>query len=203
VTSEKLRRAAALGIPALEELSNEHPGDVAALRELAFAYDGAGRSSDALRVVERTAAAAHGAMPRDLVRVVVRAASKFDTVDEAFRLLEGPLSQDGVEALLELSSDTSTTEETRARASRSLAKPNVRKNASESTGFLLDLKASTSCEARRQVLGRGEHADGRALPALRALKNTRGCGKHGADDCHRCLRGDPGLDRALHAAEAR
>ena len=201
---EKTRRAAALGIPALEELSNEFPGDVAVLRELAFSYDGAGRSSDALRAVERAAAAARGAMPRDLVRVVVRAASKFDTVDEAFRLLEGPLLQDGVEALLELSTDASTTEETRARASRSLTKANVRKNASESTGFLLDLRATTSCEAKRQVLGRGgEHADGRALPALRALKNTHGCGKHGTDDCHRCLRGDPSLDRALHAAEAR
>jgi serine/threonine-protein kinase len=143
-------------------------------------------------------------MPRDLIRIVVRAASRFETVDDAFRLLEGPLLQDGVEALLELSSDASTTAETRARASRSLTKANVRKNASESTGFLLDLRATNTCEAKRQVLGRGgDHADGRALPALRALKSTHGCGKHGTDDCHRCLRGDPNLDRALHAAEAR
>jgi serine/threonine-protein kinase len=206
-TKERIRRAAVLGIPALEELSGELPGDVAVLRELAFAYDGAGRSSDALRTVERAASAAtaaRGAMPRDLVRIVVRAASRFDTVDEAFRLLEGPLLQDGVEALLELSSDTSAPEDTRARATKSLAKPDVRRNASEQTGFLLDLRAATSCEAKRQLLGRGgEHADGRALPALRALRSTHGCGKHGTDDCHRCLRGDPGLDRALRAAEAR
>ncbi|AKV00436.1 serine/threonine protein kinase [Labilithrix luteola] len=201
---DAIHRAAVLGIPALEDLSHTYPEDVAILRELAFAYDGAGRPSDALRVVERAANGAKGPMPRDLVRIIVRAASKFDSSDEAFRLLEGPLGQDGVEALLELSSDTSTTAETRERASRSLTKPSVRKNASESTGFLLDLKAATSCESRRQLLGRGvDLADARALPALRALRNTHGCGRHGTDDCHKCLRSDPSLERAIRAAGAR
>lgn len=199
-----VHRAAVLGVPALEDLAKAYPDDVSVLRELAFAYDGAGRPSDALQAVERATTSSKGPMPRDLVRIIVRATSKFDTADEAFRLLEGPLGQDGVEALLELSADTSTTPEARERASRSLTKPNVRKNASESTGFLLDLKAATSCENRRQVLGRGvDLADARALPALRALRNTHGCGRHGSDDCHKCLRGDPNLERAIRAAGAR
>jgi serine/threonine-protein kinase len=199
---ERLHHAAALGIPALEDLSSEFPEDVAVLRELAFAYDGAGRSSDALRTVEHAAAAAKGTKIRDLVRIVIRAASRFETADDAFRLLEGPLGPDGVEALLELSSDASVNAEARARASRSLAKGAVRQNASEATGFLLDLRAATTCEAKRQVLARGgQYADNRALPTLRALKNTYGCGRHGNEDCHRCLRGDPSLDRAIRAAE--
>jgi serine/threonine-protein kinase len=143
-------------------------------------------------------------MPRDIVRIVLRSATKFDTADEAFRLLEGPLGPDGVEGLLELASDTGASSDTRARAGKSLAKPEVRKNASDSTALLLDLRAATSCEAKRQVLVRAkDHADSRALPALRALKNTHGCGRHGNDDCHRCLRGDAALDRAIQAAEAR
>ncbi len=201
---ERIHGAAALGTPALEQLADEFPGDAAVLRELAFAYDAAGRPADALRAVDRTARLTTGTTPRDLVRVVVRAASKFETADEAFRLLEGPLGQDGVEGLLELSADASASSDTRARASRSLAKPAVRKNASEATGFLLDLKSASSCEAKRQLLDQHhEQADGRALPALRALRNTYGCGRHGHDDCHRCLRGKPTLDRAIHAAEAR
>ena len=38
------------------------------------------------------------------------------------------------------------------------------------------------------------------LPALTALKTTRGCGSRGRYDCYRCLRSDGALDRAIAAA---
>ena len=66
---------------------------------------------------------------------------------------------------------------------------------------MLDLTAASGCEAKREVLVRaGAQADGRALPALNALKHTRGCGHRGKQDCYRCLRGDDTLDRAIAAA---
>ncbi len=198
--SPALRSAAAKGPAALEALADEFPEDPAVLRELAFAYDGAGRTSDALRVIRRQVDAGVP-VPRELVRVVMRAASKFETADDAFSLLETKLGADGIDALLELSESKDIPPATRAAAASSLTKPAVRANATGATAFLLDLTTASGCEAKREVLVRaGAQADGRALPALNALKNTRGCGRRGKQDCNRCLRGDDTLDRALTAA---
>ncbi len=195
-----LRAAAAKGPAALETLADEYPDDGAVLRELAFAYDGAGRTSDALRVIRRQIDAG-APVPRELVRLVMRAASKFETSEDAFTLLEGPLGVDGIDALIELSESKDIPPTTRATAVRSLAKPAVRAKATPATAVLLELSAATNCEAKREVLVRsGAQADGRALPALTALKNTRGCGSRGKHDCYRCLRGDDTLDRAIAAA---
>jgi serine/threonine-protein kinase len=197
----KIRAAAAKGPAALETLAEEFPEDGAVLRELAFAYDAAGRTSEALSVIRREAAAGLGLVPRDFVRLVMRAATKFETSDEAFALLEGPLGADGIDALLELSESKDVPATTQAAAARSLAKPAVRANATGPTALLLDLSAATSCEAKREVLVRvGAQADARALPALNALKTTRGCGSRGRYDCYRCLRSDDTLDRAIEAA---
>ena len=195
-----VRAAAGKGPAALETLADEFPEDAAVLRELAFAYDGAGRTSDALRVIRRQIDAG-APVPRELVRVVMRAASKFETSDDAFGLLETKLGADGIDALLELSESKDIPPATRAAAVRSLAKPAVRANATGATALLLDLTAATGCEAKREVLVRaGAQADGRALPALSTLKNTRGCGHRGKQDCYRCLRGDDTLERAIAAA---
>ena len=197
----EVRAAAAKGPAALETLAEQFPLDGAVSRELAFAYDGAGRTSDALRVIRLQAEAGVVPVPRDLVRVVIRAASKFETSEDAFTLLEGQLGADGVDALLELSESKDIPPTTRATAVRSLAKPAVRAKATGATAVLLDLGAASGCEAKREVLVRsGAQADVRALPALTAMKNTRGCGSRGKHDCFRCLRGDDTLDRAIAAA---
>ena len=199
-SSPALRSAAAKGPAALEALADEFPEDAAVLRELAFAYDGAGRTSDALRVIRRQVDAGVP-VPRELLRVVMRAASKFETADDAFSLLETKLGADGIDALLELSESKDIPPATRAAAASSLTKPAVRANATGATAFLLDLTAASGCEAKREVLVRaGAQADGRALAALNALKNARGCGRRGKQDCNRCLRGDDTLDRAITAA---
>jgi serine/threonine-protein kinase len=197
----EVRAAAAKGPAALEALAEQFPDDGAVTRELVFAYDGAGRTSDALRVIRRQAEAGVVPVPRELVRVVMRAASKFETSEDAFSLLEGQLGADGIDALLELSESKDIPATTRAAAVRSLAKPAVRANATGATAVLLELSAASGCEAKREVLVRvGAQADARALPALTAMRNTRGCGSRGRHDCYRCLRGDDTLERAIAAA---
>jgi eukaryotic-like serine/threonine-protein kinase len=203
-SAEAIRAAAAKGPVALEELAAKRPGDVAVLRELAFAYDAAGRPSDALAAVQRAVTAAPGAVPIDLVRIVARAASKFETADAAFALLEDSLGEPGVDALIELSESTSAPPATRARAQKSLTRGSVRQKASPAAAILLDLRAATTCEERRNVVGRAvEHADARAVPELMALAKKGGCGRRRRHDCHPCLRKDDTLSRALAAAEAR
>src|SRR5690606_2643862 len=102
---EELRAAVVAGPVALETLAEKYPRDTTLLRELAFAYDGAGRPSEALGAVRRLAEAASSNrtdVPRDVVPIVMRAAARFEVADEAFRLLEESLGVAGVEGLLEL-----------------------------------------------------------------------------------------------------
>jgi serine/threonine-protein kinase len=200
---EELRAAATKGPAALEELAARFPKDPVVARELAFAYDAAGRNFDALRVVRLMAEADPKSVPRDLLRVVMRAASKLEASDEAFRLLEGPLGADGVDALIELAESKDVPASTSSRAQKSLTKPTVRANASPPLAFLLELGGASTCEAKHDVLvGSGSQADARALTALRALEVKHGCGKRRRFDCHPCLRKDDALARAIEAAQS-
>jgi len=200
---EEVRAAATKGPAALEELAAKFPKDPAVARELAFAYDAAGRSTDAVRVVRLMAEADPTGVPRDLVRIVMRAASKVEASDEAFRLLEGPLGADGVDALIELAESKDVPASTAARAQKSLTKATVRANASPALVFLIDLGNASTCEERHDLLvSSGSKADARALTALRALETKHGCGRRRRFDCNPCLRKDDALARAIEAAQA-
>lgn len=199
----EIRAAAIKGPAALEELAATYPKDAAVTRELAFAYDAAGRNSDALRVVRLMAEADPKGVPRDLLRLVIRAASKLETTDEAFRLLEGPLRAGGVDALIELAESKDVPSSIASRAERSLAKATVRANASPSSAFLLELRSASTCDERHDVLVRsGSQADARAREALHALESKHGCGRRRRGDCNPCLRKDDALARAIEAADA-
>jgi len=200
---EEIRAAAIRGPAALEELADAFPKDPAILRELAFAYDAAGRSSDAVRVVRLMAEADPKGVPTEVVRIATRAAATPETSDEAFRLLEGPLGSEGVDALIELAEGKNVTASTSVRAQRSLSKTTVRASASPAAAFLLDLGDASTCEEKHDLLlSSGNHADARALPSLRALESRYGCGRRRRNDCHSCLRTDRALERAIEAARS-
>ena len=204
---ERLRAAAVKGPSALEALAEEFPADPQVLRELAIAYDGAGRTSDALRTVRLAASAEHegheGVAP-ELLRIVVRATSRPESADEAFGLLQDSLGNEGIDALLDLSERRDVAPATRARASKLLGDPAVRAKAPPATAVLLDLAGATTCEGKREALPRvRDEADTRALASLRALKNRRGCGSRGRHDCYGCLRGDDLLDQTIEAVNQR
>jgi serine/threonine-protein kinase len=199
---EEVRAAAIKGPAALEELAVKYPKDPAVARELAFAYDSAGRYTDALRVVRLSVEADPQGYSPDLIRIVSRAASKVDSSDEAFRLLEGPLGARGVDALIELSESNDLPYATSSHAQRSLGKATVRANASPAAGFLLDLRTAPTCEERHDVLVRsGANADARALGVLHFLEVKHGCGRRQRYDCNPCLRKDDALSHAIEAAE--
>jgi hypothetical protein len=69
---------------------------------------------------------------------------------------------------------------------------------------VLDLRAATSCEGKREVLSRAEeHGDARALKLLKPMAARSGCGFLGINDCFPCLRQDKVLADAIAAIEAR
>jgi serine/threonine-protein kinase len=202
-TPEEIRAAAIKGPAALEELATTFPKDPAVSRELAFSYDSAGRSTDALRVVRLMAETDAAGLPPDVIRIVIRAASKVEVSDEAFRLLEGPLGSGGVDALFELAERKDIPSSTSSRAQSALAKATVRANASPSAAFILDLRAASTCEERHDLLVQsGSNADARASAALRALETRYGCGRRGRYDCNPCLRKDEALAGAIEAARS-
>jgi serine/threonine-protein kinase len=197
---EEIRAAALKGTTALEDLAAKFPQDPAVSRELAFAYDAGGRSSDALRIVRLMAESDPKNIAPDLMRVVSRAASKPDTSDEAFGLLEGPLGSNGVDALIALADSKDVPASTSTHAQRSLAKPAVRASASPAAAFLIDIRVASTCDERHEVLLRsGKQADARASVVLHAL-DRHDCGRRRRDDCNPCLRKDDALARATEAA---
>ncbi|MDB4944367.1 MAG: serine/threonine protein kinase [Labilithrix sp.] len=200
----RVKAAIALGPEALEALGKEFPDDASLLPRLAVAQQAQGRTAEALRTV-RAAIAAHPEAVNDdeLVDLVSTAAArgKGEDDDEAFALLEGPLGARGVDALIELASGKTSV---KVRATRSLARPEVRAHASPAAAAFLDLKAATTCTAKHDVLPRvKESGDARVAPALKTLKATRGCGFLGRNDCWACLRRDGALEEATTAVETR
>jgi serine/threonine protein kinase len=210
---DRVKAAVALGPEALETLAKEFPDDPSILQKLAVAYQAQGKNHEALTAVRALLVAQPAAANDDeILQVVTTLASKGqgNDDDEAFTLLEGPLGASGVDALIDLTVRAPGREgrdvrDHRARAAKSLAKPEVRAHASPAAAILLDFKAQTTCAAKHDLLGRAkDEGDARILPALKVLKVTRGCGGFlRAGDCHPCMRKDSALDDAIAAVEAR
>jgi eukaryotic-like serine/threonine-protein kinase len=207
---DRVKTAVALGPDALAALATEFPEDPALLQKLAVAYQAQGKSAEAMRTVRALLVANPAAATDDeLVQLVMTIAAKGqgEADDEAFALLEGPLGERGVDALIELTARGPGREirDLRARATKSLAKPEVRAHASQAAAVLLDMKLADKCEAKHDLLGRAkDHGDARVLSSLKPLKSTRGCGgfmRRG--DCWPCLRKDSALEDAITAIEAR
>jgi eukaryotic-like serine/threonine-protein kinase len=208
---DRVETAVALGPAALDALTKEYPEDFTLLRKLAVAQQAQGKSLDAIRTVRALLTAnPPSATDDETVQLVMTIAAKGqgEADDAAFALLEGPLGERGVDALIELTAPGPGREirDLRARASKSLAKPEVRAHASQSAAVLLEMKAADKCDAKHELLGRAkEHGDARILPALKQLKVTNGCraGFRRVGDCWPCLRKDTALDDAVTAVEAR
>ncbi len=197
-----MRVAVAGGVAAIQALAEEFPEDASVQRELAMSLHTAGRNADALRAVEATARLDPNTVDTSLLGVVVQLAERRDSSDDAFALLEGPLKSRGVDGLLELA--TSKVAAVKSRALSSLARPDVRSNASPAATIVLDMKSANSCAAKHEVIERAKEAgDDRVLSTLKALKNPRGCGFMRMRDCHPCLRKDDALEDAIKAIEAR
>jgi serine/threonine-protein kinase len=197
-SAAQLVQAKATGATALEALAKEFPNDAAVQVELAKAYAKDGRTLDMLHVVMKLEQAA---IDDDVLDLVVAAAQKPDTADEAFGILESSLGARGVDGLIDLSQQKPPA---RQRAQKALAKPEIRGRASAAASIFLDFKAARDCKAKHELLGRvKDNGDTRLLAVLKPMKKETGCGFLGNKDCWSCMRKDDDLDDAVRAIEGR
>jgi len=209
---DRVKAAVAIGPEGLEALAKEFPEDTSILLRLAIAQQMQGKSTQAIATVKGLVDANPAAADDDeLVQLVTTIAVKGqgEADDDAFALLEGRLGARGVDALVELTARGQVQgqpgRDLRARATRSLAKPDVRAHASPAAAVLLDFKGDTSCSGRHELLGRvKDNGDTRVLPTLKQLRITRGCGGiFRKGDCWPCMRKDTALEDAITAIDAR
>ena len=95
----------------------------------------------------------------DRIAIVVYAAHRPDTTDEAFYLLEGPLGATGVDVLIDMSASKGVAANVRTRATRSLARIDVRANASAAAGAFLDLKAAVTGRDDKAIIAEVERGE--------------------------------------------
>ena len=202
--ADQVTAAASQGAAALQALASTYPEDPAIPKRLALVDSDSGRTGEALAAIRSLAKIDAAAVDDSVLQIVIRAAQRPDTADEAFALLEGPLGAAGVDGLVELSTNKAIPATPRLRATRSLARPEIRAKASAAANLMLDLKGATTCTVRKDWVGRAKDVgDGRALVTLRAMRQTHGCGFLGTRDCWSCLRRDETLEDAIQAIETR
>ena len=193
--------AAAGSAPALSALSMEFPKDLALARRVPFAWASAGKPDEAMKSVRSLLAvddtAASDPKIIELVKGVAEKETPSEADEDAYALLEGPLGAKGVDALIELAPK-------RFRAQKSLGKPDVRAHASPASSLLIDMRDARTCQAKRDLMPSAKDVgDQRALPFLKQLRSTTGCGILKRFDCWGCLRKDNALEAAIEGVEAR
>lgn len=185
----ELAAAAAAGTEALQQLAQRFPEDPAVMRELFLVQAGNPKAhSAALRAARRLLDASPDAADDEEVRraLVGIANGPTDTATIALDLMANEMGKRGTELLFDVANGSVMLSKT--KASKLLADPEIRKNATPALLIANDLRASLPC-ARKALFARAKtEADARSLPLLKPLLNTA-CGgffRRGAE-CYRCF----------------
>jgi eukaryotic-like serine/threonine-protein kinase len=195
------------GIKDLEALWVQYPNDLAVQKALAQAYSKAKRHVDALGILKKMLGQAPElATDPALDPIINDALASPAGVDSAFAILEGPMKAEGARVLYGLGYENKPPYNLAARARKSLADPEVAKNMPAALKGAIELRnAPAACNARKEVIEKFKNDfDATALPILRSMTKTTGCGgffKRG--DCWPCMREDGFLNKVIAAVEAK
>jgi tRNA A-37 threonylcarbamoyl transferase component Bud32 len=195
------------GIRELEALSLEHPDDPTVGKAMAQAYSKAKRHVDALGVVKRLVVA-HPALVRDPAfdPILDEALAVPASVDGAFALLEGAMKAEGARILYAMAYDGRGPQHLAARAKKALADPEVNRAMSPALRGVVELRAAPfACKDRKVVIEKyRDDFDALALPMLKSMTKTTGCGGFfKRADCWPCLREDGLLAKVIASVEER
>jgi serine/threonine-protein kinase len=185
----------ALGIVGPLEAANPNRADVHRILERAYAMThervAALREAEAWLVNDPTAAA-----DLSLQTDIGEIATHPTTSDAAILLLASRLGAPGVDILYDLAFASKQRPTVAGHAAAMLEKAEVRSHAGPAAAVLLDLRAATTCEARRALLPRVKSdGDRRALAILKPWTTNR---KEAG-----CMRHDPDLANAIQAVSGR
>jgi hypothetical protein len=206
ISDGDVTKAAAAGSSELERLAAKAPSDSRIQHALVVAYVHEDKNVDAMRALGKWAEAdpAAGKSPDAENAVLAAATGTPSDLDAAIAVMEGPLGADGVDLMLDLQAKPGMANATKTRLNQSLAKPEVRSQASPAASLALDIKAAKTCDARYALLERAKsEGDARVLAVLKPMEQKSGCGFLGRRDCWSCMRKDEALGDAISAIEKR
>ena len=185
-------------------LSRQHSSEPAVHLALAEAYlEGGDYASAVLSVT--TALGLDPSLNRDLrlQKLLEKTAQMQSSTDASFRLLRGPMGQEGADLLYRLSLDGSVRATIRAQANQALSSPEVRENLSLPLSLALSLAAARSCKELLPLLEKAKlFGDERSLSRLLSLQANLSCRRPG-QPCYPCLRRGPELEEAISAIRGR
>lgn len=203
---DMLNEATAKGPQALEDLASKYPNDPRPLKLLGRAHMAANQPVKALDAYRRLFKIDPKMLSDSEVQEnVVLAATRPESEDYAFQLMEREMGWQGVDALYRLAYDSkSKSPKAAARAKKSLKTEAIRKKASKAAQIALDMWAAGGCEPKYKLLERArDDGDERTLVQLRALTSSSGCGFLGMGDCWKCMRRSNLLTEAIKAIDER
>ncbi len=192
------------GLADLESLAATHDGDPVVLIDLAKAYSKSKRHVEAIGAVKRLITASPESATNAAIGPILDAALP-SSADTVFNLLTGPMGAEGVPILFDIGYGNRGPANLRPRAKSALAEPEVQKVMPPAIKGVLELMKTGSCDGKKKVLDTyRKDLDARALPLLRPLTATTGCGPFFKNkDCWPCLHAAKYLDTVLKEIEAR
>jgi hypothetical protein len=206
VAAGSLAKRATVGEQAaLEALRERPPGERSADETIAVAQGRVAQQIGELRQL-------HERLQRDRalstdphsIETLLKLTQDPRTASEALRVVADLRSPTGPDLLFHIWTATPERTDTTRLGEELLFSKDVRPRASPALSVVLDLRDTQDCQQVRGVVARAEqHADRRALVALRRLQRRGGCGPRQTEDCYPCLRGGPEVERALAAAASR
>jgi hypothetical protein len=198
--------ADAAALPPLSELEAKAPEALSATDLLRLADSRLQRKqADARALRERLQKSPELANEKATQAELLRLAKDTETAHEALAALAGLESPLGADLLYEVWAGTAQRSESTELARTLAYSTDVRPRASAALAVALELRASQTCEAYKDVLPRAlKDGDRRSVAPLTKLAAKRGCGPRKADDCYACLRGAPDeLVATINAAKSR
>jgi len=201
---DELARAKPLGVSALSELGRKYPAEPLVHVELSLKHAVEGHFLEAVDEAQ-LALALDPALCRSpsLRGALFRSAQSEEARDVAFRLLLGPMGQEGTEVLFDLWQGAEVGGATRERARRLLTSDQGKSSASEAVRLAVELEMARSCKVLLPLLERASLAgDRRSLPRLEELAKNERCVR-GGQVCYPCLRKSSKLEEARLAIEQR
>ena len=205
-TQVQIQQASSSGIPALATLAEQYPQDAQVRLIAAQQLLAQDNGLDALRWMGKALAIDPNCVPAAEARQATMLALSKDSgsTETVIALLETRLGSIGFDILYALASQPGQSRQKVALLNQSMAKPEVRRNASAAALITQDLRTAEQCDAKHGLLKKAaELGDRRTLEQLRRLTLTRNCGPLGLVDCWPCLRQDGALPKAIASIEAR
>ncbi len=195
------------GLEELEALGKEGKGDPVVQVALGQAYLKAKRPVDALAAVKQMVVAhPEAATEAALDPIFDEALAQPAAVDAAFKLLENEMKGAGGKILYQIAYGGRGPASLSARAKKSLADPEVQASLTPALKGALELRSMPfACKDKKVVLEKWkDQLDATALPVLKPLTKTTGCGGFfKRDDCWPCLRDDRFLEKIIQGIEER